>query len=220
MLLISCRAHILGHLFFNAMAIDIHTAGCIMEYPISLAFLVLMLAILRTARNNGVFFFSSLSTSSKDIFEISFFDVTRRRDGYFEEQTALHSLSTSRRKSACSSLLSLMFRHAADAICLYVPLQIILPRESNVSGSSLTTVLLGHSTETETFALLHTGFITGEIPCTTGSVAVVLYCRVRNGVEDRIVFSLSERSGDCDLVSCFLLVGNLSQRLSLNSCQR
>ena len=76
--------------------------------------------------------------------------VCLKQLGSFLEHSWLHSLFISLAINTSNSFLNLRFFHAAIAICLYVPLTSILPKDSKSSGSFLSTCFEGQFTLTNT----------------------------------------------------------------------
>ena len=143
----NCMAFMQGDLFLSRTAADIHTAG---TQNSSSRLLFRTLAVHRTALNNGAFDSSSLvNFLNENDWRSSFFG-DRRQLGFFKELRAVHSRSTSCKNNCWTCFFKIGFLQTAPAICLYVPRQSILPRDSSPSCNTLSLVLLGHSTVTKT----------------------------------------------------------------------
>ena len=129
-----------------------HTAAAIAIAPkcdVSLL-LLLMLAAERAECRSGALSLISSDTFSMENDSILCLSVLMRQDGFFLEQSCVASFPMSFSIRSVSWLLIEGFFQAALAICLYVPLTSIFPRDSKSVGSFLSTSFDGHLTFTVT----------------------------------------------------------------------
>ena len=102
--------------------------------------------------------------------------VCLKQLGSFLEHNWLHFLFISLAINTSNSFLNLRFFHAATAICLYVPLTSILPKDSKSSGSFLSTSFEGQFTLTNTLVVIVV-CVTFVASCpTTVSTRMPLFC--------------------------------------------
>lgn len=97
------------------------------------------------AWKNGALEDNSKLNFSKVKFNSFFLSGDLTQLGSFLEHIAVRSRSISFKMRSCSSFLRFGDRHAALAICLYVALTSILPRDSNCSGTFHSILFDGHS---------------------------------------------------------------------------
>ena len=130
-----------------------HTAAAIAIAPkcdVSLL-LLLMLAAERAECRSGALSLISSDTFSMESDSILCLSVLLRQDGFFLEQSCVASFPMSFSIRSVSWLLMEGFFQAALAICLYVPLTSIFPRDSkSVVLSFLSASIDGHLTFTVT----------------------------------------------------------------------
>ena len=130
-----------------------HTAAAIAIAPkcdVSLL-LLLMLAAERAECRSGALSLISSDTFSMENDSILCLSVLMRQDGFFLEQSCVASFPMSFSIRSVSWLLMEGFFQAALAICLYVPLTSIFPRDSkSVVLSFLSASIDGHLTFTVT----------------------------------------------------------------------
>lgn len=190
------------HRFFK------HTAAAIAIAPmlgLSLvaSLLRFMLAADKTECRRGALSLTSADTFSMVNDSILFLSVVLRQDGFFLEQILEASFSISFTMSSLRCLFMEGFFQAALAICLYVPLTSILPRDSKSTGSFLSASFEGHSTFTVTLTSCLT--CTGETGHSTRRTAGVFATgdEVNKTVDFHVSDGTSTLFGLKDSARCF-----------------